>query len=79
MSVKLSIYNQTVKNLKQASKMKKQVILFIAVFFSSQLLMAQATPTQKMEEFITQKGDGSINRMKAGIPSHLIPYSMNIS
>ena len=38
--------------------MKKQVILFIAVLFSSQLLMAQATPTQKMEEFINQKGDG---------------------
>jgi hypothetical protein len=38
--------------------MKKQVILFIAVFFSSQLLMAQATPTQQMEEFINQKGDG---------------------
>ncbi len=45
-------------NYKQASKMKKQIILFIAVFFSSQLLMAQATPTQKMEEFINQKGDG---------------------
>ncbi len=38
--------------------MKKHVILFIAVLFSSQLLMAQATPTQKMEEFINQKGDG---------------------
>ncbi len=38
--------------------MKKQVILFIAVLFSSQLLMAQTTPTQKMEEFINQKGDG---------------------
>ena len=38
--------------------MKKQVILFIAVFFSSQLLRAQATPTQQMEEFINQKGDG---------------------
>jgi len=38
--------------------MKKQVILFIAVFFSSQLLMAQAKPTQQMEEFINQKGDG---------------------
>jgi hypothetical protein len=56
--VKLSINNQTVNNLKQASKMKKQVILFIAVFFSSQLLSAQATPTQQMEEFINQKGDG---------------------
>ena len=38
--------------------MKKQVILFIAVFFSTQLLRAQATPTQQMEEFINQKGDG---------------------
>ena len=38
--------------------MKKQVILFIAVFFSSQLLIAQATSTQQMEEFINQKGDG---------------------
>jgi hypothetical protein len=38
--------------------MKKQVILFIAVFFSTQLLWAQATPTQQMEEFINQKGDG---------------------
>ena len=38
--------------------MKKQIILFIAVFFSSKLLRAQATPTQKMEEFINQKGDG---------------------
>jgi len=38
--------------------MKKQVILFIAVFFSSQLLRAQATSTQQMEEFINQKGDG---------------------
>lgn len=38
--------------------MKKQVILFIAVFFSSHLLRAQATPTQQMEEFINQKGDG---------------------
>jgi hypothetical protein len=38
--------------------MKKQVILFIAVFFCSQLLIAQATSTQQMEEFINQKGDG---------------------
>jgi hypothetical protein len=38
--------------------MKKQVILFIAVFFSTQLLWAQASPTQQMEEFINQKGDG---------------------
>ena len=38
--------------------MKKQIILFIAVFFSSQLLIAQTTPTQQMEEFINQKGDG---------------------
>jgi hypothetical protein len=38
--------------------MKKQVILFIAVFFSTQLLRAQASPTQQMEEFINQKGDG---------------------
>jgi hypothetical protein len=38
--------------------MKKQVILFIAVFFSTQLLWAQATPTQQMEEFINEKGDG---------------------
>jgi hypothetical protein len=38
--------------------MKKQVILFIAVFFSTQFLRAQATPTQQMEEFINQKGDG---------------------
>jgi hypothetical protein len=45
-------------NYKQASKMKKQIILFIAVFFSSQLLIAQTTPTQQMEEFINQKGDG---------------------
>jgi hypothetical protein len=58
LSVKLSIYNQTVNNLKQALKMKKQVILFIAVFFSTQLLRAQASPTQQMEEFINQKGDG---------------------
>jgi hypothetical protein len=58
LSVKLSIYNQTVNNLKQASKMKKQIILFIAVFFSSQLLIAQTTPTQQIEEFINQKGDG---------------------
>ena len=58
MSVKLSIYNQTVNNIKQALKMKKQVILFIVLFFSSQLLRAQASPTQQMEEFINQKGDG---------------------
>jgi hypothetical protein len=38
--------------------MKKQIVIFITVFFSSQLLMAQTTPTQQMEEFITQKGDG---------------------
>ena len=38
--------------------MKKQVILFIVLFFSSQLLRAQASPTQQMQEFINQKGDG---------------------
>jgi hypothetical protein len=38
--------------------MKNLIILFIAVFFSTQLLWAQATPTQQMEEFINQKGDG---------------------
>jgi hypothetical protein len=38
--------------------MKNLIILLIALFFSSQLLIAQTTPTQQMEEFINQKGDG---------------------
>jgi len=41
--------------------MKKQVILFIAVLFNSQLLIAQVTPSQQMEEFIKQKADGFDN------------------
>ena len=38
--------------------MKKQLILLFALFFSSQLLIAQTTPSQKMDAFIEQKGNG---------------------
>ena len=38
--------------------MKKQIILFIALIFSTQLLLAQTTASQQMEEFIKQKADG---------------------
>ena len=37
--------------------MKKQVILFIAVLFSSQLLIAQTTPSEKMEGFVANKAE----------------------
>ena len=38
--------------------MKNQIILFIALIFSTQLLLAQTTASQQMEEFIKQKADG---------------------
>jgi hypothetical protein len=38
--------------------MKKQLILLFALFFSSQLLIAQTTPSQKIDAFIEQKGNG---------------------
>ena len=38
--------------------MKKQIILFIALIFSTQMLLAQTTASQQMEEFIKQKADG---------------------
>jgi hypothetical protein len=38
--------------------MKKQVILLFALFIGAHLLIAQTTPTQKMDEFIKQKADG---------------------
>ena len=37
--------------------MKNQIILFIALIFSTQLLLAQTTASQQMEEFIQQKGN----------------------
>jgi hypothetical protein len=37
--------------------MKKQLILLFALFFSSQLLIAQTTPSQKIDAFIEQKGN----------------------
>ncbi len=38
--------------------MKKRVILLFALFIGAHLLIAQTTPTQKMDEFIKQKADG---------------------
>jgi len=38
--------------------MKKQVILLFALFISAHQLIAQTTPSQKMDEFIKQKADG---------------------
>jgi hypothetical protein len=43
--------------MKKQIKMKKQLILLFALFFSSQLLIAQTTPLQKMDDFLQQKGD----------------------
>ncbi|MFN6378976.1 MAG: transglutaminase-like domain-containing protein [Flavobacteriales bacterium] len=37
--------------------MKNLIILFIALFFNSQLLLAQISVSQQMEEFIQQKGN----------------------
>ena len=38
--------------------MKKQIILFFALFISAHQLVAQTTPSQKIEAFIEQKADG---------------------
>ena len=38
--------------------MKKQVILLFAFFIGANQLIAQTTPSQKMDEFIKQKADG---------------------
>ncbi len=38
--------------------MKKKIILLFALFISAHQLVAQTTPSQKMDEFIKQKADG---------------------